>query len=188
MMKGEVTNQSRMLVSGNSEAKAKHFNNTKMELSNLKQEQVKNLNKIAQFEKQDAANLKVSQQVYKDVIALVELSYDKAGMTLPLEKKTEFKISQQALHSTQISLNKIAEGVSMCKGTFGQNNPFTFKSMTQEALVTDVSLDNIENPTRAFANSTKKFENQNNKPQIGKKASTVQNSKAKANLPAFGKK
>lgn len=53
LMKGEVNNQSKMLVSGNSEAKAKHFNNTKMELSNLKQEQVKNLNKISQFEKQD---------------------------------------------------------------------------------------------------------------------------------------
>ena len=83
-----------MLVSGNSDAKAKHFNNTKMELSNLKQEQVKNLNKISSLEKQDAANLKTSQQVYKDVVGLVEMSYDRVGMVLPLEKKAEFKIQQ----------------------------------------------------------------------------------------------
>ena len=55
---------------------------------------MKNLNKISSLEKQDAANLKTSQQVYKDVVGLVEMSYDRVGMVLPLEKKAEFKIQQ----------------------------------------------------------------------------------------------
>ena len=84
------------------------------------------------------------------------MSYERVGMILPADKKQEFKI--QALHSTQISLTKIIDGVSMCKNAFGVKNPLSLKGM-QEPQLNDISIDNIENSAKPFGNSTKKTEN-----------------------------
>ena len=64
----------------------------------------------------------------------------------------------------------------MCKNTFGAKNPFVIKPM-QDSAANDISFDNIENPAKPFLNSTKKIENQLNKSNVVRKASTSQNSK-----------
>ena len=70
---------SKLLVSGNPDAKAKHFNSVKMDLINAAQERAKMQEQLRLKEKKEEQNLKKASLAYQDLLKLKSLIQKLSG-------------------------------------------------------------------------------------------------------------
>jgi predicted nuclease with TOPRIM domain len=111
----EVQNGSKALVSGNSNAKAVHLNNVKMELTKLRHEKVQLEGSIREHEKATEKNLNSTQYMYdelKGLLAKLHLLCDSADQNVAPDGQTGHTVKN--LPSVDFGLFKMKEMLHEC--------------------------------------------------------------------------